>query len=123
MKTSHDLQWIESRWRRLNRGEQVEGQLLLGFSSKSGTSQSGVEKPRSRASTVIRREPTPNSRHIQRIIAQVAKVDGEKAMATTAGQTQVLKAPANFGKPWSAPPREFDKLTVGAPTSSKKRQL
>jgi hypothetical protein len=71
MKMSHDLEWSQSRWMRLNRGEQVDGQLLSTSLSKPGR----VEKPRSRAATAIRREPTPESRHVQRMIDEVAKVD------------------------------------------------
>jgi hypothetical protein len=72
---NHGLQWSQSRWMRLTRGEQVEGQLLSTSLSKPGTAESRVGKPRSRAATAMRREPTPESRHIQRIIAEVAKAD------------------------------------------------
>jgi len=123
MKMSHGLHWSASRWKRLSPGEQVEGQLLLNSLSKPGTSESTVETPRSRASTVIRREPTPNSRHLQRIIADVAKVDDGKATATAAAQTKIMNALANFGKTWSAPLSELGNPTVRASTSSENGPL
>jgi len=129
----------------------------------NGTVQDGVSKsrvenrPRSRASTEMRREPTPESRHIARIIAELRKADentpapitssqkvdqaediassmsqrkkspsGDSAASgvdckpSATEQTQVLKAPVNFGKKWSAPPRTFENLTVGASSSPMK---
>ncbi len=49
-----------------------------------GTSKSRVEKPRSsRASTEMRREPTPESRHVARIIAELAKIDQNPPIASS----------------------------------------
>jgi hypothetical protein len=126
-------------------------------------SKSRVEKrPHSRASTEMQREPTPESRHVARIMTDLHKADDNAAAATTVSQkvdhqetemvatpssqceessrvdssrtgtgcnsstteqAQVLKAPLNFGKKWSAPPRNFENVTVGASSSSTKPSI
>jgi hypothetical protein len=98
----------------------------------------------------MRREPTPESRHITRIIASLAKAEetrvtsSQKAnqqdtenitiptsqdqgisraasevarsdcRAKTGENAQILKAPANFGGQFSAPPRTFENVAAGA---------
>jgi hypothetical protein len=125
-------------------------------SLQSGVYKSRIEKQASlRASTEMRREPTPPSRHITRIIASLPKVDtdthatsSEKASqqcreetvmgipqskdtsramsetdsrAKTGEKAQILKAPANFGGLFSAPPRTFENVAAG--TSSYKQGI
>jgi hypothetical protein len=48
---------------------------------------------------------------------------GTGCNSSTTEQTQVLKAPLNFGKKWSAPPRNFENVSVGASSSSTKPSM
>lgn len=146
-KSAHQRQGSISKHRKNYTAKAVE----------DGTFKSRVEKPkRLRASTEMRREPTPESRHVTRIIAQLAKIDQHPPVAssvdqeedkgnapstsqnedsieyaqanstsntTSTKQAQVVIAPANFGKPFSAPARTFENVGVGAPSSSTNSSL